>query len=114
MKNRILIVVLSIVAMLTTVECKKDKNEEIDCSNIVVSYTDDISPLLTSSCNTSGCHRDGFSAGDFTTYNGTKPKATNGTMRSKVIDGSMPPSGSLSDTQIQEIVCWIDSGSANN
>lgn len=114
MKNRILLAFIGIVSITILAKCKKDKNTEINCSNIVVSYANDIAPLLTTECNTSGCHRDNFSAGDFTTYSGIKAKANNGSLRSEIINKSMPINGSLSDTEIQKIVCWIESGALEN
>lgn len=114
MKNGISIIISCLTITLITIQCKKETAEEIDCSNTVVSYADDIAPLFTSNCNTSGCHRDNFGSGDFTSYDGVKSKVSNGSIRDRVVNKSMPPNGSLSDAQIKQIVCWIDAGGLNN
>jgi hypothetical protein len=75
-----------------------------DCSGTAKSFKTDVSPLIQSAC--AGCHS------NYSGYSGiTSDKAA---IRSKVIDGSMPPSGSLSTTQKNIIVCWIDNGAPNN
>jgi hypothetical protein len=79
-------------------------------TNSVISYTNDILPLLTANCNFTGCHTSG--SRDFTTYDKVKAKRTNIKLRTG--NGTMPPSGALSQAQIALIACWVDGGGPNN
>jgi len=75
-----------------------------DCTGAVKSFTSDVRPLIQSSC--AGCHS------NFSSY--SQISAAKTSIRSKIVSGSMPQGGSLSDTQKNIIVCWIDNGAPNN
>ena len=75
-----------------------------DCSGVAKSYTHDVFPVFKSSCNT--CHTN-FS-------NFAQISADKAAIRSKIADGTMPQSGSLSNAQKNNVVCWIDNGAPNN
>ena len=96
--------------------CTKDKGEfAIKCDpSADVSYSAEIKPLLDVNCNTSGCHTNGFAAGDFTSYQGIVSKFDNGSLKKRVEEKTMPPSFELPDDEIQKIVCWINAGAPNN
>jgi len=96
--------------------CTKDKGEvAIKCEPPTdVSYAAEIKPLLDANCNTSGCHANGFAAGDFTTYAGLLSKFDNGSLKKRVVERSMPPTFELPDDEIQKIICWVDAGAPNN
>jgi hypothetical protein len=68
------------------------------------SYASNVAPLIQSNCVS--CH------GSYTTYAGVKASITS--IRSSIVNGTMPKNGSLSDDQKNNIVCWIDAGAANN
>ena len=94
---------------------KKNDLDHIDCSKINSNYTSSIKPIIEGHCLSSGCHNSGSVNGDFTTYEGLKAKADNGTMDSRVIkDKSMPPSGALHIDNLKKIKCWLSSGALNN
>jgi hypothetical protein len=85
-----------------------------DCST-TKSYTSDVSPIIQSSCATnSGCHASGSTNGPgaLTTY--AQVYNARAAIRTAVANGSMPQNGSLSNTQKNAIICWIDNGAANN
>jgi hypothetical protein len=106
-----------IIALLIAIvpSCKKDDLSDIDCSTIPASYNTDIKPLISSNCNTSGCHDASSSHGNFTTYLGLKLEADNGKLNQTVIiEKSMPPSGPLSLEDRKKIKCWLNQGAPNN
>ena len=80
----------------------------------IVSFAAEIKPLLDANCNTSGCHTNGFAAGDFTTYQGVLSKFDNGSLKERVDARTMPPAFELQDDEIQKIVCWVEAGAPNN
>jgi hypothetical protein len=86
--------------------CQKSNNLNYtpDCSGPAKSFSNDVLPVIQNSCY--GCHP------NFDSYSSIK--ANKSSIRSAVADGMMPPEGSLSDTQKNKIVCWIDNGAPNN
>lgn len=103
---------VGIIALANT-SCKKDEEPECE-STTAISYSADVEAIFTTSCNTSGCHRDGFSSGDFTDFDEIKNKISGGSMKSRLVDRSMPPSAELSDSDLQKLLCWIEQGADNN
>lgn len=86
-----------------------------NCSGTVKTFGADVNPIIQSSCATStACHGSGSIAGPgpLLTYN--QVSNARSSIRSAVSSGSMPPSGGLSVTQKNSILCWIDSGAPNN
>jgi hypothetical protein len=111
--------ILSILSLfvggLATISTSCKEEEELECeSTTTISFSADVEPIFTASCNTSGCHRDGFSAGDFTDFDEIKGKVSGGTLKSRLVDRSMPSNKTLSDSDLQKLLCWIDQGAENN
>ncbi|HTJ50296.1 MAG TPA: hypothetical protein VL443_12620 [Cyclobacteriaceae bacterium] len=79
------------------------------------SFASDISSIITTKCAISGCHN-GSKSPNLTTYARINSNASK--IKSEIVSGSMPPSnssaGSLSQTQINLITCWINDGVLNN
>jgi hypothetical protein len=73
------------------------------CSGAAKSYKTDVAPLIQSYC--ADCHSYG-------TY--SKLFASRSSIRSMIVSGQMPQGKSLSTAQKDAIVCWMDSGAANN
>lgn len=88
---------------------------EIDTT---VSYSKILVPLVTSQCNSTGCHESGAGFGDFTHYEGLKEKAADGTLLKRVItDKDMPQIGSgfsLTDQERSYFAAWVKQGFQNN
>ena len=102
-------------SILLLASCKKDPIAigNVDCNT--VTYASTIAPLLTSNCNSSGCHNAGSSKGDLTTFSKLSVYVNNGTFKKEVLtDQSMPTSGPLSSEQLGQVQCWLDSGALNN
>ncbi len=87
-------------------DCKKKvttKAYEPTC-NGTKSYANDVKPLVQSYCV--NCHS------SYSTYSGIKSAGSS--VRSSIVNGSMPKNSSLSSDQKDAIVCWIDAGMPNN
>jgi hypothetical protein len=85
------------------------------CTGISPKFSTDVTPILTSVCSiNSSCHASGStnSGGAFTNYNEVNTKKSN--IRTAILNGSMPQSGTISQAQINAFICWIDSGAPNN
>ena len=79
------------------------------CDSTKVLYCNQMKTLFDQSCATSGCHNSGSSYGDFTTLAGIKAKINDVKDRAIVIK-DMPPSGPLSDPELNTLSQWINEG----
>lgn len=116
--------------LMAASSCYKDNKEELYQNFVIsanpcdstsdVSYSADISPILTANCAISGCHagstpQNGIHLG---VYSDVRQVARDGRLAG-TITGSpgpqMPPSGSpLSSAQIDLIKQWIAAGACQN
>jgi len=78
------------------------------------SFASDINPTIQSTCAVSGCHAAGSTNGPgaLTTYQQIFNARSQ--IRTAVNNGTMPKNGSLTTTQKNNILCWIDNGAPNN
>ena len=114
-KNKFVLLTFA-TGMLLLSNCKKEENiNNVDCSMVNSSYSANIKPIINANCISSGCHNANSTNGDFTTYNGLKAKADNGSLNNRVVQQkNMPPSQPLSLDDLEKIKCWINSGAPNN
>lgn len=108
----------SVIALLLIFfnACSKDpKLEPVDCSGPVKSFAADVSPVIQASCATdSDCHGTGSSSGPGPLLNYSQVFNARSDIRSAVATGNMPLNGTLTATERNAILCWIDNGAANN
>ena len=114
-----------LLAILTTIiiisSCSKDGggsgggNFTVDCNTVTnKSFAADVNPIIQGSCAQSGCHAAGSINGPGPLTNHAQVAAAAAQVRSAVAAGRMPQNGSLSTSQKNSIICWIDSGAPNN
>lgn len=85
------------------------------CAGITPKFSTDVQPILTTVCSiNSNCHATGAinSAGPFTGFTEVFAKRSN--IRTAILTGVMPQSGTITQAQINAFICWIDSGAPNN
>ncbi len=104
------------LVILCLISCEKKKAKATpktgSCST---SFNDNVYPIMANSCAIPGCHVSGAKMGDFTNYDGIKPKVDNGKFYKLVIETqTMPIGSSLTDDEIQTLTCWISDGAPNN
>jgi hypothetical protein len=75
------------------------------------SWSSDILPIVQTSCAKSGCH-DGAARPDLRLYANAKKYAAK--MKSETKSKNMPREGSLTQSQIDLIGCWVDDGALDN
>lgn len=88
-------------------------------SDSVISYSKTIAPLVNLQCSSAnGCHESGSQDGDFTTYDGVKEKAADGSLLKRVVTlKDMPQIGSgmtLTDEERNYFALWIKQQFPNN
>lgn len=89
------------------------------CDTSVTTYADVVMPIVQANCATPGCHvPGGTGSGDFTTYAGLRSQVVSGrllpSVRQEAGAIAMPPTGRLSDCDIDKIVRWVENGAQNN
>ena len=96
----------------------KDANDCTDSESATVDevkevfYANQIRPILDNNCQISNCHGDRQNLPTFATYNDVKARADR--IKARTTGKTMPPSGPLSDGDIELIADWVDQGAPNN
>ncbi len=122
---------LSILILLMS--CTRDKGLEINPSCTIpekISYSKDVQPLLTTNCLGGGCHQGTNPAGnlDLSSANSYKELSESGSGYIDTINpkfsvlnaqlnsasNPMPPTGKLTDCNLQLIYQWMEQGAKNN
>lgn len=97
------------------IQCSQDTTS---CSTATVSYTKDVSKIITANCI--GCHSGGTLSGgiDLSTHAGVKSAAASGKLYNSISQNgsaaAMPPTQKLSPCDIKSIKIWVDAGGLNN
>ena len=95
-----------------------DANDCVDTEMVTVLevpevfYANQIRPLIDANCQLSGCHGSNASIPSWATYNDVKARAS--AIKARTSAKTMPPTGPLSDLNIQLIADWVDQGAPNN
>lgn len=112
-----LIIALGALAIFSA--CKKDNTTDTNCDGTSYTYTTDVKAIFDKNCASAGCHSSSSkSAGiNLSTYEGSKAANSSsviGSINHKSGYNSMPEGASkLSDSDIQTITCWYNSGTPN-
>ena len=95
---------------------KNDNNNgSVDCSSVAKSFLADVNPIIQSTCATgSSCHGTGSINGPGALLTYSAIANAHADIRSAILSGLMPKNGSLTSTQKNTIICWIDNGALNN
>lgn len=118
--NRYIFSLLTIFMGLAFAGCYNDKEDLLygtdNCDTAMVSFSEDIMPIINNSCATVGCHVQGGGVpGIFENYNQIKDKVDDGSFGQRVVvQQDMPPAGPLTNCQIEHVQKWIEDGAPNN
>lgn len=84
-------------------------------SSLVVSFLNDIQPIINQNCAFSGCHAS-TNTYPLTNYAEVKVKVDDNTFRNRVVDQrNMPAPNGLADVnEVNLIRRWLDEGAKNN
>jgi len=115
-KFRILKFSIPFVVLLIFINaCSKKPEFTPDCSGPAKSFATDVSPVFQRSCAiNSGCHAAGSGNGPGPLVDYSQIFNAKGGIRPEVASGHMPLNATLTATQKNAILCWIDSGAPNN
>lgn len=104
-----LILLPAITLIILSLSCKKNSTSNTNsnysptCSG-TKSYSVDVKPIIQASCV--GCHS------EYGNYTGVSNDVSK--IRTSISNGSMPKNSTLSSSQKDAIMCWIDAGATNN
>ena len=121
----VLMIIATFFAFSLLEGCYYDKEEllypgsKICDTSTVAKFATDVMPVMSASCNLSGCHNsiDAASGVILDTYNGVKIQALNGRLMGSIdiLNGTMPKgAGKLANCTIAKIQQWINTGAPNN
>jgi hypothetical protein len=105
--------VLTLFAVI--ISCSKSKEDtSSQCEGVPKNFSTDVNPIIQTFCNQANCHNTNSvnGPGALTTY--AEIFSARDKIRAQVAAGLMPQNTTLSKTQINTIICWIDSGAPNN
>ena len=109
------------ISLVVTSSCTKDIGPNPDlqpkplgaCDTIT--FAKHIAPIFTNQCAT--CHFTGGQYPELVDYTTIKTQVDGGRIQARVIDqlpSPMPQGGSLTQTELDLIKCWLNSGAPNN
>ena len=114
---------IAILGLFIFYSCSKSSNTvdqntapPLDCSTVTAKmFATDVSPIIESKCATDkSCHGSGSGNGPGALLNYTAIFNARVQIRQAVSSGEMPLTGSITTTQKNAILCWIDSGAPDN
>lgn len=90
-------------------EITDNTNEEQEVCNPDISFSNVIKPIIDQNCT--DCHG-GSRSPDLRTYSNISRNANR--IKAEVTSRRMPQGGSLTNEEIEQIRCWIESGALDN
>jgi len=87
-----------------------DFTQEINISSDI-SFINDIKPIIENNCAVTGCHN-GSQFPNLTSYSGIMNSANE--IKNRTGSKSMPLGGSISQSEINAIKCWVEDGALEN
>ncbi|HEY3404785.1 MAG TPA: SprB repeat-containing protein [Ohtaekwangia sp.] len=93
-------------------DCTMVLNITVPRGQTDVTWASDIQPLLEANCINPNCHNGKDRINDFRKYADAKFYAKQ--IKTRTQEGSMPFDGSLEQSEIDAIACWVDDGALNN
>ena len=123
MRKAFLIVFAMLACVAVIISCSKsggttggggDNNNTLDCSAVAKTFSTDANPIFQTFCNQAGCHNNGSTNGPGPLTNYAQIFSARSDIRAAVAAGVMPQNTTLSLSQRNTILCWIDSGAPNN
>jgi hypothetical protein len=118
MRKAFVFMSILILSVALIISCSKNDpgggNVNIDCTNVSKTFATDVNPIIQTFCNQTACHDAGSSNGVGPLTNYSQISNNSAAIRSAIMAGTMPQNTTLSTSQKNTIICWIDSGAQNN
>ncbi len=120
MKKVLISMTILVLPFAIFVSCSKGDaggggGSNLDCNTVTnKSFAADVNPIIQTFCNQQSCHDVASSNGPGPLTNYTQVFNARTSIRAAVATGVMPQNTTLSTTQKNTIICWIDGRAQNN
>lgn len=97
--------------------CSKSKTDDhtgMACTDVLISFSAQVNPIIQTYCNQASCHASGSVNGPGPLTNYTQVFNARTVIREAIRSGLMPQNATLTPVQKNNIICWIDNGAPNN
>jgi hypothetical protein len=112
--KKIFLITAAVSFLFACTKSVDKKTTTVDCS-VEKSFNADIKPITQNSCSMdSDCHGAGSTSGPGELLTYTEIFNAHAAIRSAVASGVMPKDATLSASDKNAILCWIDNGATNN
>lgn len=108
-----LILLTGVLLMFISVSCSSDNEDDLisDPPSSTITYTNTIRGIVSGNCTS--CHGNPTANNapmSLTTYDNVKDAVQNRNLITRIENGTMPPNGSLSASQVQSFKTWQTNG----
>ncbi|MBK9448428.1 MAG: hypothetical protein IPN95_03230 [Bacteroidetes bacterium] len=94
--------------------CKEDL-VRIPCDGSSPVWNGEVFEIVAATCLGSSCHGSGSSRGDFNSYAGIEPYLLDNSFEISVLQNrTMPQNGTLPDSSLAALQCWLENGFPEN
>lgn len=104
------------VLLFLFLSCSKSKRDQDSpaCDEIAKTFATNVNPIIQTYCNQPSCHTSGSVNGPGPLTNYTQVFNARSAIRSAIQSGLMPQNATLTTSQRNTIICWIDNGAPDN
>jgi len=108
-----------IIILVSLSQCTSDNEEDLypvesnECATDSMNYEQDIAFIINSNCAIPGCHIAGGQPPNYENYQATVDNK-NGIQRRVIDQQTMPPSGPLSNCNLDKLQAWLDDNTPEN
>ena len=114
-KSKNIIPLFAFAVVLIVYSCSEDSTDPNACETIGITYTNETSGIINSSCAISGCHAIGGQSPLLEDYASASTASSQenflGSIRHETGYSAMPPGSMLDECQIDILEAWIADGS---
>jgi hypothetical protein len=111
--KRAVIIIIGVFVLF--ISCSKNSDSVPTNCTTTKYFTSDVNPIIQTPCAiNAGCHASGSTNGPGPLINHVQVFSARTSIKVAVANGTMPQNSTLSTTQKNAIICWIDSGAPNN
>ena len=127
MKKAFVLTGFATIILLFIYSCSKDSGgsgggggggggTSVNCATVTnKAFAADVLPIFNTSCAVNAsCHASGSTNGPGALTNHAQISANAAAIKTAVQSGRMPQGSTLSTSQKNSIICWVDSGAPNN
>jgi hypothetical protein len=120
MKKGFFAILIIISSVFISISCSKGSSgsggtTSLDCNTVAnKAFLADVNPTIQSSCAITSCHNAGSTNGPGPLLTYAQVFNARSNIQSAVSAGTMPKTGTISTSQKNSIICWIQSGAPNN